>query len=257
MSMDCRWLSISAAIIILFGVLVSASGLAYGLNQLVNGSFEEGVVGFWQDPRDQPLPPPWNKWDARYAGHPYGNWNINVDGHDNIPPIPPDGQHCASVCAGVNQTSGGIWQEVDVTPGLTFYLSGYYYAGSGWDAGITTTVQFWLFNAPPTFDSSSGDLITTGGVAALNYTGPRTSNWTRFAGGGLTAVNSKIYVVSRFKVGGSWSAYGMHMDKLALYTSPPGTPIPEPSSVLVVTVLSGMLIRLPWIHRPLLCRSCE
>lgn len=212
-------------------VLLVCSLPVLALNQVVNGSFEEGVVGFWQAPADQLLPPPWSKWDAHYAGHPGGNWNINVDGHDNVPSgSPPDGEHVASVCAGMNWNSGGIWQEIDVTPGLTFYLSGSYYAGSGWSSSAQVTAQVWLFNGPPVFDAS-GDLVTSGGAAALNYTGPRTSGWQTFYGGGMTATGGKLYVVSRFRVTDPWSAYGMHMDNLVLHASPVGSPS-EPASLL-------------------------
>lgn len=230
-------------------LLAAVCGLAFllppadALNQIVNGSFEDGVVGFWQDPRDQPLPPPWNKWDARADGHSLGNWNINVDGHDNVPPTsPPDGEHCASVCAGMNQNSGGIWQAVDVTPGLTFYLSGSFYAGNAWNASTVVASQFWLLNGAPTFHPTSGDLITTGGVPALDYTGPRTASWTTFYGGGLTAAGDTIFVVSRFKVTDPWAAYGMHMDNLVLSSVPLGESVPEPGSAGAIFALSGLLM---------------
>lgn len=229
---------------VILTVLMLLAGLvpAQALNQVVNGSFEEGVVGFYRNPSNQPLPPPWNSWDARAPGHQFGNWNINVDGHDNVPPSsPPNGDHVASVCGGMNGTSGGIWQQVDVTPGLTFYLSGKFYAGSAWDASTQIVAQFWLFNSAPTFHPTSGDLITTGGVAALNYSGGRTPNWTSFQGGGLTAAGNSIYVVSRFQVLGTWAAYGMHMDDLQLHVGQSGNMVPEPGTLLGLSGLLGGL----------------
>jgi len=212
-------------------LLVVCTVPAVAVNQIVNGSFEDGVVGFWQNPSDQPLPPPWNKWYAKSL-----SWSINVDGHDNVPTTPPpDGEHCASACGGLATPAGGIWQEVDVLPGLPFLLSGMFYAGNQSDASTTVVAQFWLFNSPPSFNPTTGDLVTVGGVAALDYSGPRTANWTGFRGGGLTSTGERIYVVSRFKLAEGWGVYGMHMDSLTLHV------VPEPGTLVSLIGLGGML----------------
>lgn len=205
-------------VIVFVVVLLINGGIAWGqINLIENGDFEAGDTG-------------WTEWSSP------GGWTNDTFVHDYgsacdiwIPsPYPYEGASTHCQTRGVVNIHGGLYQVIDVVPGVTYTVSG------TWAGGVGGLSEFDPNNPPPSwtawFEVTIYDGAATVGqidaapgpndvlIAKRENVGyePYNFNWELFSGQFTAQSNQVTLAMKTGKSGGLWDAIAAYHDEIAI-----------------------------------------
>jgi|GEM_PF-3154774 len=226
-------------VVFVLALVLALAAPSFAANLLVNGDFE-AAGGSMGAPGTTPG---WTNWSNGY-----GNRTQGVKGSDtyNGGSDPRSGQ-LAWTCYCKSYYSGGIYQEVTVTPGVQYKLD-------GWWKGISDNAPpFWyevgMINGPWNLSLVDGGITTTiWKQEAQLFPNPNTNpadyvqmSTQPFLPGGLgtniiTATSNKITVWIKVGSGNASGKTRVRVDDMTL------EPVPEPTGILaVLTGFAGLV----------------